>query len=120
MMKKMINKPEDLVNELLEGFALAFPERIKLIGDRIVTRANPKEENKVALVTLGGSGHEPGLSGFVGPGMLDASVPGEIFAAPAPDRIKPLLVTPDLFSPKAPPTTILNEMAAESIPAGRR
>ncbi len=85
-MKKMINKPEDLVNELLEGFALAFPERIKLVGDRIVTRTNPKQEGKVVLVTLGGSGHEPGLSGFVGPGMLDASVPGEIFAAPAPDR----------------------------------
>jgi dihydroxyacetone kinase-like protein len=85
-MKKMINKPEDLVSELLEGFSLAFPEKIKLAGNRIIVRATPKPEGKVAIVTLGGSGHEPGLSGFVGPGMLDASIPGEIFAAPAPDR----------------------------------
>jgi dihydroxyacetone kinase-like protein len=49
-------------------------------------RAYPKELGKVALVTLGGSGHEPGLSGFVGKGMLDVSVPGEIFAAPGPQK----------------------------------
>jgi phosphoenolpyruvate---glycerone phosphotransferase subunit DhaK len=85
-MKKMINKPEDLVNELLEGFSLAFPDKIKLTDNRIITRATPKAEGKVALVTLGGCGHEPGLSGYVGHGILDASVPGEIFAAPAPDR----------------------------------
>ena len=82
----MINKPEDLTKELLEGFSMAFPDKISLTENRIVTRIEPKTEGKVALVTLGGSGHEPGLSGFVGPGILDASVPGEIFAAPAPDR----------------------------------
>lgn len=85
-MKKMINKPEDLVIELLEGFSLAFPDKIRLADNRIVTRVTPKAEGKVALVTLGGCGHEPGLIGFVGHGLLDASVPGEIFAAPAPDR----------------------------------
>lgn len=85
-MKKMINKPEDLVSELLEGFSLAFLDKIKMTNNRIITRATPKAEGKVALVTLGGCGHEPGLSGFVGHGVLDASVPGEIFAAPAPDR----------------------------------
>ncbi len=85
-MKKMINKPEDLVIELLEGFSLAFPDKIKITGNRIITRSIPKAEGKVALVTLGGCGHEPGLIGFVGHGILDASVPGEIFAAPAPDR----------------------------------
>ena len=85
-MKKMINKPEDLVLELLEGFSLAFPEKIRMTDNRIITRTTPKAEGKVALVTLGGCGHEPGLSGFVGHGILDASVPGEIFAAPAPDR----------------------------------
>ena len=85
-MKKMINKPEDLTKELLEGFSMAFPGKIRLTDNRIVTRITPKAEGKVALVTLGGTGHEPGLSGFVGEGILDASVPGEIFAAPAPDR----------------------------------
>jgi len=85
-MKKMINKPEDLTKELLEGFSMAFPDKISLTDNRIVTRSTSKAEGKVALVTLGGTGHEPGLSGFVGDGILDASVPGEIFAAPAPDR----------------------------------
>jgi dihydroxyacetone kinase-like protein len=85
-MRKIINHPEDIVSELLEGFSLAFPEKIKMTDKRIITRAIPKDAGKVALVTLGGSGHEPALSGFVGRGLLDASVPGEIFAAPAPDR----------------------------------
>ena len=85
-MKKLINNPDNLVSELLEGYTLAFPEKVKLGGDFLVMRAYPKELGKVALVTLGGSGHEPGLSGFVGKGLLDVSVPGEIFAAPGPQK----------------------------------
>ena len=85
-MKKCINDPENLVAELLEGYTLAFPDKVKLEGENLVMRAYPKELGKVALVTLGGSGHEPGLSGFVGIGMLDVSVPGEIFAAPGPQK----------------------------------
>ena len=85
-MKKCINDPENLVAELLEGYTLAFPDKVKLEGENLVMRAYPKELGKVALVTLGGSGHEPGLSGFVGKGMLDVSVPGEIFAAPGPQK----------------------------------
>ena len=85
-MKKFINNPENLVGELLEGYALAYPDKIKLAGKNIVVRAVPKTMGKVGIVTLGGSGHEPGLSGFVGMGMLDASVPGEIFSAPGPPR----------------------------------
>ena len=85
-MKKFINNPENLVGELLEGYALAYPEKVKLAGKNIVVRAVPKATGKVGVVTLGGSGHEPGLSGFVGMGLLDASVPGEIFAAPGPTR----------------------------------
>lgn len=80
-MKKFINAPENLTAELLEGFALAFSHKITLQG-KTVLRATPKSQDKVALVTLGGAGHEPALSGFVGPGMLDASVVGDIFAAP--------------------------------------
>jgi phosphoenolpyruvate---glycerone phosphotransferase subunit DhaK len=81
-MKKFINDPRHLVPELLEGFALAFPDKVRLNGTNTIVRATPKPSGMVRLVTLGGSGHEPGLSGFVGRGMLDASVAGEIFAAP--------------------------------------
>ena len=87
VMKKFLNDPDDLVPELLEGFTLAHAKQVKLAGDRLVVRARPKPANKVALVTLGGSGHEPALSGYVGDGMLDISVPGEIFAAPGPPRV---------------------------------
>lgn len=81
-MKKFINDPQQLVPELLEGFTLAFPRHVKLSGTSNIVRATPKPAGKVRLVTLGGSGHEPALSGFVGRGMLDSSVAGEIFAAP--------------------------------------
>ncbi|MBW7864230.1 MAG: dihydroxyacetone kinase subunit DhaK [Candidatus Hydrogenedens sp.] len=86
-MKKLINDPENLVQELLEGFALANRGKVALSGSNLVVRATPKAADKVALVTLGGSGHEPALSGFVGGGMLDISVPGEVFAAPGPPRV---------------------------------
>lgn len=86
-MKKFINDPDNLVAELLQGFALANEKKVKLGGDNLVVRATPKAEDKVAVVTLGGSGHEPALSGYVGEGMLDISVPGEIFAAPGPPRV---------------------------------
>lgn len=80
-MKKFINNPDNLTIELLEGYALAHGKKIALQGKTVV-RAVPKIRDKVALVTLGGAGHEPALSGFVGQGMLDASVVGDIFAAP--------------------------------------
>ena len=84
--KKFINRPEDVVHELLEGYVLAHPDKVRLAGDYLVVRSVPKAMGKVGVVTLGGSGHEPGLSGFVGQGMLDVSVPGEIFAAPGAPR----------------------------------
>jgi len=85
-MKKFINRPEAIVHELLEGYVQAYPQKVALARDYLVVRANPKAMGKVGIVTLGGSGHEPGLSGFVGEGMLDVSVPGEIFAAPGAPR----------------------------------
>jgi dihydroxyacetone kinase-like protein len=87
VMKKFLNDPADLVDQLIEGFALAHAGTVKLDGSNLVVRAAAKPIDKVALVTLGGSGHEPALSGFVGEGMLDISVPGEIFAAPGPPRV---------------------------------
>jgi len=85
-MKKFINKPENLVQELLEGYTLAYRDKVRLAGNNLVVRTVPKRAGRVGIVTLGGSGHEPGLSGFVGEGMLDISVPGEIFAAPGAPR----------------------------------
>ena len=84
---KFINDPQHITPELLEGYVLAYPNQVKLGGENIVVRANPKSEDKVAIVTLGGSGHEPALSGFVGEGMLDCSVVGDIFAAPGAQRV---------------------------------
>ena len=86
VMKKFINDPENIVPELLEGYSLAFPHKIKIIGDNLVTCVKPKERGKVGIVSLGGSGHEPAHIGYVGKGLLDFCIPGEIFAAPAPQR----------------------------------
>jgi dihydroxyacetone kinase-like protein len=86
-MKKFINDPNNLTAELLEGFSLAYPDKVKLESGKLVVRAKPKAQDKVAIVTLGGAGHEPALSGFVGEGMLDISVVGDIFAAPAAPKV---------------------------------
>ncbi|MDR1154219.1 MAG: dihydroxyacetone kinase subunit DhaK [Bacteroidales bacterium] len=84
---KFINRPENLTAELLEGYTLAYRDKVALGAENIVVRRNPKPADKVAVVTLGGSGHEPALSGFVGEGMLDCSVVGDIFAAPGAQRL---------------------------------
>ena len=84
---EFINDPENITAELLEGYVLAYPNQVKLAAENIVVRANPKGNDKVAIVTLGGSGHEPALSGFVGEGMLDCSVVGDVFAAPGAQRL---------------------------------
>jgi len=86
-MKKFINDPANLTADLLEGFAIAHGDRVTVKSGKIVCRARAKPKNKVALVTLGGAGHEPALSGFVGKGMLDYSVVGDIFAAPGPPKV---------------------------------
>jgi len=87
-MKKLINKPEDLVRESMAGLALAHPDIIKARFDpNIIYRADAPVENKVAVISGGGSGHEPMHTGFVGQGMLDAACPGEVFTSPTPDQI---------------------------------
>jgi len=87
-MKKLINDPGDVVREAAEGFALAHPDLVRLHTDPLfLTRARPARAGKVALVSGGGSGHEPLHVGFVGPGMLDAAVPGTIFTSPTPDQV---------------------------------
>ena len=83
-MKKFINKPEDLTKELLEGFASANKDLVSLVPENMVVNNKLKDADRVTLVTQGGAGHEPALSGFVGDGMVDISVVGDIFAAPGP------------------------------------
>ena len=87
IMKKLINDPANLTSELLEGYALAYSNKVKLVSDKIIVRANAKSDDKVAIISMGGSGHEPAVSGFVGEGMLDASVVGDIFAAPGAPKV---------------------------------
>jgi len=81
-MKKFLNDPANLTTELLDGLCTAFSDKIALVDEKLVCRATPKSEDKVAIVTLGGSGHEPALQAFVGEGLIDISVVGDIFAAP--------------------------------------
>jgi len=83
-MKKFINAPENLTKELLDGFALANDDLVELLPGNLVVNKKLKSANRVTIVTLGGAGHEPALSGFVGEGMVDISVVGDIFAAPGP------------------------------------
>ena len=83
-MKKFINDPANLTTELLEGFALANQDLVRLEEDNTVVNKALDQADRVTIVTQGGSGHEPAISGFVGEGMIDISVVGDIFAAPGP------------------------------------
>ncbi len=86
-MKKIINNPEHVVDEMLNGMVSAHPDYCKrLEGFQVLVRANLPGE-KVALVSGGGSGHEPSHGGFVGEGMLDGAVAGDVFSSPTPDQV---------------------------------
>ena len=84
VMKKFINNQETLTQELLKGLALAYPNKIEIKENNLVVNKKMICSDRVHIVTLGGAGHEPALSGFVGEGMFDISVVGDIFAAPGP------------------------------------
>ncbi|MBV6628136.1 MAG: dihydroxyacetone kinase subunit DhaK [Rivularia sp. (in: Bacteria)] len=87
-MKKLINQPDDFVRESLEGMAAAHPDLIKVnFEPTFVYRTDAPVKGKVAVISGGGSGHEPMHAGFVGMGMLDAAVPGEVFTSPTPDQM---------------------------------
>ncbi|MGB4868873.1 MAG: dihydroxyacetone kinase subunit DhaK, partial [Candidatus Promineifilaceae bacterium] len=87
-MKKLINAIDDVVKEQLEGMAVAHPDMLKIHFDpTFVVRADAPVQGKVALISGGGSGHEPMHGGFVGKGMLDAACPGEVFTSPTPDQM---------------------------------
>jgi dihydroxyacetone kinase len=88
-MKKFINRPEDVVEEMLQGLCLLHPGLARLSGHKVVVRANAEQirDRQVALLSGGGSGHEPAHTGYVGAGMLSAAVLGEIFTSPSSDSV---------------------------------
>ncbi|MCF8019914.1 dihydroxyacetone kinase, N-terminal domain [Petrocella atlantisensis] len=86
-MKKIINNPDNVVDEMLKGIIAAHPSYVKRVeGFEVLVRANAPQP-KVALVSGGGSGHEPSHGGFVGKGMLDGAVAGAVFTSPTPDQV---------------------------------
>jgi dihydroxyacetone kinase-like protein len=87
-MKKLINKPEDVVVEALAGMAAAHSDLLNVdLEQQIVVRKDARQTRKVGVISGGGSGHEPMHGGFVGYGMLDAACPGAVFTSPVPDQM---------------------------------
>ena len=87
-MKKLINRPEDVVKEELAGMAVAHADLIRVdIEQQVIVRKDAPVQGKVGVISGGGSGHEPMHGGFVGHGMLDAACPGAIFTSPVPDQM---------------------------------
>lgn len=87
LMKKLINKVDDVEREMIEGLAKAAPKKLRKLDEGNIIVRTPKKEGKVALVSGGGSGHEPAHGGYVGSGMLDCAVAGSVFTSPTPDQI---------------------------------
>ena len=87
-MKKLINKPENVVKEELEGMAAAHADLIRVdVEQQIIVRRDAPVQGKVGVISGGGSGHEPMHGGYVGRGMLDAACPGAVFTSPVPDQM---------------------------------
>src|SRR6201981_8587 len=87
-MKKLINAPDAVLQDALHGVEAAHGDRVRVIYDPpVVVRIDAPVQGKVGLVSGGGSGHEPMHGGYVGPGMLDAACPGEVFPSPTPDQM---------------------------------
>ena len=88
-MKKLINRPADVVEEVVEGLAAAYPGLRRLLGHTVLVRADlpSPHDRPVAVVSGGGSGHEPAHAGYIGGGMLSAAVAGDVFTSPAPDTV---------------------------------
>ncbi|MFD7863130.1 dihydroxyacetone kinase subunit DhaK [Streptomyces sp. NPDC059783] len=118
-MRMLINVPETVVADGLRGMAAAHPDLVVDVENRVVVRRDAPVAGQVALVSGGGSGHEPLHAGFVGPGMLSAACPGEVFTSPVPDQMVRAAAAVDsgagvLFVVKNYTGDVLNfEMAAE-------
>ncbi len=121
-MKKLINNVDAVLTESLRGFGAAHPDLATVsLAPRFVRRAKPKARGRVVLISGGGAGHEPLHAGFVGPGMLDAACPGEVFTSPTPDQMIAAAQAVDagggiLFVVKNYAGDVMNfEMAAEML-----
>ena len=88
-MKKFINRPEDVVEEMLQGLAVLHPGSVRLPGHKVLIRADAQQirNQQVAILSGGGSGHEPAHAGYIGAGMLSAAVAGEVFTSPSSDSV---------------------------------
>src|SRR5215204_3507176 len=87
-MKKLINDPDAVVREALEGIEAAHGDRVRVMYEPyVIVRNDAAKQGKVGIISGGGSGHEPMHGGFVGKGMLDAACPGEVFTSPTPDQM---------------------------------
>lgn len=87
-MKKIINKPEEIIDQMLDGLVKANKDKIiRIEGTNVIARKDAPVDGKVGLISGGGSGHEPAHAGFVGAGMLDCAVAGDIFTSPTPDQV---------------------------------
>ena len=88
-MKKFINRPEDVVEEMLQGLVVLHPGSERLAGHKVLVRADAEQirDRQVAVISGGGSGHEPAHAGYIGAGMLSAAVAGEVFTSPSSDSV---------------------------------
>jgi len=88
-MKKLINRPDNAVEEMLQGLSVLHPGSVRLSGHKVMLRNDAEQvrEQQVAIISGGGSGHEPAHAGYVGAGMLSAAVAGEIFTSPSSDSV---------------------------------
>jgi len=91
-MKKLINSPEAVVDEMLDGMVAAYPESVRRLDDTtVMVRADAPVDGKVGVVSGGGSGHEPTHAGFLGEGMLDGAAAGEVFTSPTADQLNEMI-----------------------------
>jgi dihydroxyacetone kinase-like protein len=95
-MKKIINDPTDVVDQMLDGFVAAHSGQVRRLPEEdVIVRAESPVEGKVGVVTGGGSGHEPMHTGYVGKGMLDGAAAGEIFTSPSADEMSQMIESCD-------------------------
>ncbi len=88
-MKKLINRPENVVEEMLQGLSVLHPGLVRLSGHKVMLRADAEQirDHQVAVISGGGSGHEPAHAGYIGSGMLSATAAGEVFTSPSSDSV---------------------------------
>ncbi|PSP61166.1 dihydroxyacetone kinase subunit DhaK [Halobacteriales archaeon QH_8_67_36] len=95
-MKKLVNDPEDVVDEMLDGLVAERPGSLRRVPDsNILVRQDAPVEGKVAVTSGGGSGHEPAFAGYIGEGFLDGAASGEVFTSPTPDMFETLVRSVD-------------------------